>query len=438
VTEAARQSAIAIVGGGIAGLAAARTLAESGVGPLTLFEKDGELGGLCGSVSFGGRLVDRFYHVVLPADAETLGWIRDLGLQDDLVWSRAGSGFFGRGRIVPLSTGLDFLRFPFLRLSEKIRLGRGILAVSRRRGKAAEAEGTAEPWLRARFGAGVTEKIWLPLLRSKFGDAAAETPAAFMAETIRRLRGARSGTAGRERWGALRGGINSLVRAAGDRVRKAGVEIRTGEPVLGLTGESEHSVRIRCAGGEERFAAAILALPASAADRMINPEAEPVAHLGVVAVVLTLRRSLSPYYVLNLLDPGLPFTGVIESTNVRPPDSVGGLHLVYLPKYISPGNPLEKTPDDEVMAAFSRSLGVVFPDLRPEDIVDRAVVRASDVQPLGASVPPRSGPAIAESSFPIFRAEGEGDGITPRTVDGRIAAGREAARAVLRSLGRLR
>jgi protoporphyrinogen oxidase len=200
----------AVIGGGLAGLAAARTLAEAGFGGVTIFERDDALGGLCGGLNLGGVVIDRFYHVVLPADSETMGWIRVLGLQDDLVWSRAGSGFFGGGRLVPLNTGLDFLRFPFLGPVEKARLGWGILTASRRRKNEICPDETALNWLRARFGGSVTEKIWLPLLRSNFGEAAPRTPAAFMQETIRRLRGARRGPSGRERMAALRGGINGL------------------------------------------------------------------------------------------------------------------------------------------------------------------------------------------------------------------------------------
>ena len=44
-------------------------------------------------------------------------------------------------------------------------------------------------------------------------------------------------------------------------------------------------------------------------------------------MVLKLRRAVSPYYVLNLTDPGLPFTGVIGLTTLVDPTEVGGHHL---------------------------------------------------------------------------------------------------------------
>ena len=50
-------------------------------------------------------------------------------------------------------------------------------------------------------------------------------------------------------------------------------------------------------------------------------------YLGVICMVVKLRRALSPYYVLNLTDPGLPFTGVIGLTTLVDPQEVGGYHL---------------------------------------------------------------------------------------------------------------
>ena len=58
---------VGIVGGGILGMTAAYRLAQAGV-RVAVFERAPDLGGLVGSFDFGGRQVDRFYHVVLPTD----------------------------------------------------------------------------------------------------------------------------------------------------------------------------------------------------------------------------------------------------------------------------------------------------------------------------------------------------------------------------------
>ena len=66
-------------------------------------------------------------------------------------------------------------------------------------------------------------------------------------------------------------------------------------------------------------------------------------YLGVVCFALLLKRQLSPYYVLNLTDEDLPFTGIVEMSNLVSRDETAGYHLVYVPKYTIPGDPLFDT-----------------------------------------------------------------------------------------------
>ena len=49
---------------------------------------------------------------------------------------------------------------------------------------------------------------------------------------------------------------------------------------------------------------------------------------------MELSHRLSDIYWLNVLDPDFPFVGVIEHTNLQPPESYGGSHIVYLSKYL--------------------------------------------------------------------------------------------------------
>jgi protoporphyrinogen oxidase len=50
--------------------------------------------------------------------------------------------------------------------------------------------------------------------------------------------------------------------------------------------------------------------------------------------LLELDRSLSPYYWLNVGDRDMPFGGVIEQTNVLPPSTYGGRHVVDISSYV--------------------------------------------------------------------------------------------------------
>ena len=379
------RTSIAVVGGGIAGVSAALALAESGAFRVTLFEKGAELGGLCRPCRDGAAAVcDRYYHVILPSDEATLAFIERMGLGGRLHWTASRSGFFRGGRTAPFSSSLDFARFPFLSPWGKFRLGWGIFRASRMKSPADGDELTAAAWLERVFGAGVAGAFWDPLLRSKLGEARRDAPASFIWATIRRLGEARRGVNKKERLGYVEGGYAAVFEAARAALAGAGVEVHLSAPVLGMALRGGR-IALRTPAGDADFDRALFAVPDPAIPDPDGgpgfPRAAASDHLGVVCALLRLKRGLTPYYVLNLLDTDLPFTGVIESTNVVPPDAFGGARLVYLPKYVTADDRLRNSSDADVLAAFLKGLRRIAPDLGDDEILDARVFRDDAVFP---------------------------------------------------------
>ena len=89
-----------------------------------------------------------------------------------------------------------------------------------------------------------------------------------------------------------------------------------------------------------------------------------VRYMGIVCASLVLRRPLAPYYLTYITDPDTPFTAVVEMTSFVDPAEVGGHHLVYLPKYVAPDDPLFEASDEEVRASFLPYLRRMYPSLR--------------------------------------------------------------------------
>ena len=101
---------VAVVGGGIAGLASAYFLARQGYRPVVL-EAGDRLGGLAAHFDHEGVALEKWYHVILDSDADLCGLITELGLADQLVWRETGMGFYAGGRLYPFNSPLDVLRF---------------------------------------------------------------------------------------------------------------------------------------------------------------------------------------------------------------------------------------------------------------------------------------------------------------------------------------
>jgi len=389
-----RRPSIAIIGGGMTGIAAALELAKSGVFQITLFEKERRLGGLNSSCQWQDLVCDRFYHVILPSDNLMIDLIRQLGLEHRLQWRNAKSGFYGNGRLVSFSSASDFIRFPFLSYRQKFRLGLGIFASSRIKDPGSLESLDVPRWMKQVFGHKVYENFWEPLVRSKLGDAAPRTTAAFMGATIKRLYGARSRARHKEKMGVIEGGALALQGAAEKKLSELGVDVHPGTPVEKILSQGKE-IALQISSGRRVFDKILLTIPNPEILKMIqNTDASmtwrrmlQTEYLGVICVLLLLKRSLSPYYVINLLDKSLPFTGIIESTNILSPESFGGRHLVYLPKYATQADPLAKAPDGQIIDRFIDHLIKIFPNLRNEDILLARLFRENYVQPVHPPLP---------------------------------------------------
>jgi protoporphyrinogen oxidase len=383
---------VAVVGGGMIGISAALELSRSDEYQVTLFEKRERLGGLSGWFQWKDVAWDRFYHVILSTDTVMLDLIKELGIEGDIFWRNTKSGFYRDGRLVSMSSVMDFLKFPFMTLWQKFRLGLGILYSTRIKNPSKLDRIYVREWLTRVFGRRVYENIWEPLLRSKLGDAHERTSAAFIWATINRLYGARSSENKQEKMGHVRGGYKAILEAAEKRLKHAGVNIRTNREVESITTtENLHpSLDLMTLDGTFTFDRVLVTVDCPSIMRMVgNCEAHSywkqisnVEYLGLICVMLILDRELSPFYVINLLDKELPFTGIIEATNIVPTEEVGGKHIVYLPKYVPASDPLNNKQDDEIKALFLAALRKVFPCIEERHVLHCAVSREKYVQPI--------------------------------------------------------
>ena len=381
---------IGILGGGITGLTAAYYLLRAGA-RVTVLESGSQLGGLATYFDFGPFSWDRFYHCILTSDSALLELIDDLGLTSELHWTETKTGFFVDGALHSMSSAVDFLRFPPLSLFQKLRLGLGILYAARiRDGRPLEQRLAAE-WLTKIFGAANYRKMWGPLLKCKLGACREETSAAFIWTYIARYYSTRDKSAGqKERLGYITGGYRTVFARLVERIEALGGAIVTGAPVQRLESDPlGGGIDVETAQRRFHFDQAVATIPTK---RLVSiaPQLTPgyvcklnsIKYLGVVAFVLLLKRPLSKYYVLNLTDEDLPFTGVIEMTNLISLEETAGRHLVYLPKYTVPGDPLFDAPEEELWPVFRQGLRRVIPGLDDSVIEKRLLFRERLVQPV--------------------------------------------------------
>jgi protoporphyrinogen oxidase len=378
---------IGIVGGGILGTSLALRLAQAGA-EVTVIERGPSLGGLAGDMDFGGHRVDRFYHVITPADEHMIGMAEELGLGDQIRFRPVGAGFYADGEMHDFNGIADLLRFQPLSPLGRARLG-WFVAQCQLRGSYEKLEDVPlEKWLRRHCGRRVVERIWRPLLDSRFDSDPSGLPATYLWARTRRMSSARQSGRGAEEMGHIVGGHQRLIDAMVARAESLGVTALTEAPVTGLLSSSDGGVDgVTLEGESLRFDLTIATLQPPAL-RFLLPDSlssllgtYPSRWLGVVCVLLKVPRSLLPYYAVNIVEP-TPITSAVETTKVLGTDHTGGNHLVYLPKYCEP-SAAEQTEDDESLyERFTDFLAKLSPGFSRDEVVDWTVQRAKLVEPV--------------------------------------------------------
>lgn len=379
---------IGVVGGGVLGTSLALRLAQAGA-RVTVIERGPSLGGLAGSFDFNGHQVDRFYHVVTPADRRMIEMAEEVGLGDQLRFNPVGAGFYADGGMHDFNGVGDLLRFSPLGPLARLRLGLFVAQCQVRSSYDKLDRIPLEDWLRKICGREVWERIWKPLLDSRFDGDPSGLPATYLWARTRRMSGARSSKgSGGEEMGHIVGGHQRLIDAMVARAEALGVETLTDAPVSGLALAADGAVTgVELGDRRLEFDLTIPTLQPPAL-RFLLPERHqgllapyPQRWLGCVCPIIKVRRSLLPYYAVNIVEQ-TPITSAIETTQVLGTDHTDGLHLVYLPKYCAPDAKEQSEDDESVYRRFTDYLARLVPGFSRDEVVDWTVQRAKLVEPV--------------------------------------------------------
>jgi protoporphyrinogen oxidase len=392
-TQPAKQQHWAVVGGGMLGLATAWRLAERGE-KVTVLETAPELGGLTSAWTLGNTTWDRFYHVTLLSDTRLRALLEEIGLEKEIRWVQTRTGFFSGGKLYSLSNSFDFLKFPPLSLWQKFRLGSTIFYASKLRDWRALERIPVDKWLRKLSGKSTFEKIWLPLLKAKLGDAYQRTSAAFIWSYIDRMYKARRSGMKREMFGYVPGGYRRILQVLGAALEARGSAIATSSPVTKVErDEATNQLHVTCGKGTnvrvEKFDRVVMTAPSPIIDRVcenLNDHERQLLngseYLGVVCTSLLLDRPLAGYYVTNVIDSWVPLTGIIEMGAIVQPQFLNGHYLVYLPRYLLANDPGFDEPDDAIHERCLATLERMYPNFNRSQVSTIQTARARHVMAL--------------------------------------------------------
>jgi protoporphyrinogen oxidase len=375
-----------VVGGGIMGMTVALRLAQRGES-VTLLESFSSLGGLASPYHMGDITWDRFYHVILMSDSFTRKILSEIGLENKIRWVETKTGFYTSGKLYSLSNTIEFLKFPPLGLIDKFRLGITIFYASKIKNWRKLERISVEKWLVKWSGRRTYEKIWLPLLKAKLGDSYSIASAAFIWTTIQRMYAARKSGLKKEMFGYVPGGYSKIIEKFEQKLRESGVNILLNQKVKRISQNNNGNLVIEKEQDENLvFDKLVLTIPSTDALTLCEgiSEQEKLLHrniqyLGVICPAVLLRKAISHYYVTNITDTWVPFTGIIEMSALVDPKEFKGNHLVYLPRYVKPDDPYFDKTDEQIRQEFIDALKRMYPQFNEEDIVFWETSRARKV-----------------------------------------------------------
>jgi protoporphyrinogen oxidase len=379
---------VGIIGGGITGLTTAYYLLKQGC-KVTVFEAGSMLGGLATSTQMQEVWIDKFYHCILPSDTALVSLIADLGLGQELYWTETEMGFLYRGQVHPLTTPLDLLRFSPLSFTDRVRLGVTALYSRRLTDWRALEQVTAEQWLVRFCGERAFNTMWKPLLTFKFGDNYKQVPASWLWGRVKRQATTRRGQSQKEALGYVRGGFRIIFERLAAEIARLGGVVHTDTKVGSIKIADQQAHGIFVGGDLHHFDKVVSTLPITQFLKLVDLALltdsfnyTTMSYQGVVCVVLALKERLSPYYWMPVVDPGVSFAGIVETTNLIRREDLGGINLVYLVNYVSREDPLFSAAEEQLIAESIPMLENLFPKFDASQVLQARVHRAAFVEPV--------------------------------------------------------
>jgi squalene-associated FAD-dependent desaturase len=275
-------STIAIAGGGLAGLAAACALADSGH-RVTLYERRPYLGGRASSYEHPGtgEVVDNCQHVLFRVCTNLIEFYRRIGVEDKIRWFEDMTFLEPGGRSTvmhasplpaPLHTAPSFLRFPFLNAKDKFVISRAIAALTLTR-----QPDTGKSFLDFCRDRSQTEnaihRFWETILVSALSESLDRISTSYAAQVVRESMKSLEA----RHMGVPTLPLTELYNRAGDYLRARNGQIQFRTALENFTAD-QSQVKIRVAGKEEHFDYLIVALPFEAAAKVLpeTPESAPL------------------------------------------------------------------------------------------------------------------------------------------------------------------
>jgi len=438
-----QSSRVAVVGGGLAGLAAGCALASSGF-HVTLFERRPYLGGRASSYEHPGtgEVVDNCQHVLLGCCTNLIQFYQRLGVESKIHWYDRLTFLEPGGRAsviapsklpAPFHTAPAFLRAACLNFSDKLSIAAAMAALA-----PATPRDTGESFWTWLHRHGQTqqaiERFWKPVLVSALNEELDRMSVPYAAQVVREsfLKSAAAG-----RMGVPTVPLTELYSVAGDYIAAHGGEIRVRCSVESFLAEPDH-VKLLVLGEETSFDFGLFAVPFDVLSRILpqTSTAEPLRQVlarfetsPITGIHLWFDRQITDLDHAVLLDRTIQW--MFHKSKILGRDESGS----YVELVVSSSKTLVEKSRAEIIELALAELREFFPGAREAKLVKSTVIKE-----VHATYSPRPGVDVyrprPETVWPKVFLAGDWTATGwPATMEGAVRSGYLAAESVARVAG---
>jgi squalene-associated FAD-dependent desaturase len=447
MTADTRQHSVAIVGGGLAGLAAGCALAEAGL-RVTVFERRPYVGGRASSYEHPGtgEVVDNCQHVLLGCCTNLIDFYNRLGVSGKIRWfdeltfiepggraSRMAPSFLP----APMHNVPTFLHAKMLSARDKIAISRAMAVMSR--GLPEDSPEDFLSWLRRHKQTEQSiDRFWKTVLVSALNEDLDRISVRYATQVFREsfMRSAAAG-----RMGLPSIPLSDLYGNAIEYIRVRGGEVLLRSSVTAI-GPKQDRVGVLTGSGEQQFDFAVLAAPFQnvasllPSDDSINPIKQQLAHFepsSITGIHLWFDREITPLPHAVLLDRTIQWM-FHKSKFHEDRENIGQGSYVEL--VVSASKSLVQKSREEILALATRELAEFFPSVREAKLVKATVIK--EIYATYAILPglDKYRPE-AKTQWPEIFLAGDWTATGwPATMEGAVRSGYLAAEALMKNVGR--
>ncbi len=324
---------IAVIGAGASGLSAAYYLTKSGYS-VDVFESSSEIGGLGASYGVEGYHAEKFVHHLFDSDIYFKNLIDELGLSDQLEYQKSKDAIYISNKIFPFSSAFDLLTFSPISIISRVRTGFMAVYLKKTKGYQKFEKHTAQNIITKIAGKESFQKVWEPLLISKFGKHSPKISMAwFWARIYSRT----------PKLGYLNGGYKLLFEVMVKKIKEKKGQIFLSTPIVKIQTDKRGNFTLYSPKKHYQYDYVIVTIPPSVFEK-ITPKIQKTNYakklrlkemISATSLNLVLKKSFMSYYWLNIVEKDFPFLVLVEHTNLIPKEKYGGRIMLYIGNYLN-------------------------------------------------------------------------------------------------------